>query len=54
MPLDPTLVTTAPPPEEVLADLARLRSELDKDLPAKEDDRGDAGSCLRPQRHSGL
>ena len=39
MPLDPTLVATAPPPEEVLADLARLRSALDEDLPAKALDR---------------
>ena len=35
MPLDPTLVTTAPPPEEVLADLARLRLALDESVPAK-------------------
>ena len=35
MPLDPTPVVIEPPPDEVLADLARLRSTLDEDLPAK-------------------
>jgi hypothetical protein len=39
MPLDPTPVVTEPPPEEILADLARLRLALDEDLPAKALDR---------------
>ncbi len=39
MPLDPTPMVTEPPPEEVLADLARLRLALDEDLPAKALDR---------------
>ena len=39
MPLDPTPVVTEPPPEEVSADLARLRLALDDDLPAKALDR---------------
>src|ERR671916_2325197 len=36
---DPTFVATESPPEEVVADLARLRSALDEDLPAKALDR---------------
>ncbi len=39
MPLDPTPVLVEPPPEEILADLARLRLALDEDLPAKALDR---------------
>ena len=37
--IDPTPVATEQPPEEVAADLERLRSALDEDLPAKALDR---------------
>jgi hypothetical protein len=36
---DSTLVAAEPPPEEVVADLARLRSALDEEVPAKALDR---------------
>src|ERR671916_396572 len=36
---DPTFVATESPPEEVVADLARLRDALDRDIPAKALDR---------------
>ena len=37
--IDPMPVATGPPPEEVIADLARLRSALDEGVPAKTLDR---------------
>ena len=39
MALNPTLAAAEPPPEEVFADLARLRSALDEGVPAKALDR---------------